>query len=123
MAKPFLRNNVGGIIFTKPTSNDYFSVEAWLTAKAPDNCNVYDDPLNLQLVGLSICDAQFIDGVYYRASFTKPAPAKITTRRFIEHKYQASSQLILEKYLGMIFYDANDKKHAGKKIGTTIQAW
>ena len=123
MAKSFSKKNVAGIIFTKPQKGDYFGVESWLDAGAPDNCLIYDDPLNLLVVGLTICDAQKVDGIYYRGKVEIPASSKISTRRLTVRNISKSSALEMVSFPGMIFYDGAEKKHAAKKIGTTIQVW
>ncbi len=123
MVKPFLRHNVGGMIFTKPTKGNFFSVESWLEAKAPSNCLIYDDPYNLQILGITIVDAIKVDGVYYRGKAEVPKETKISLLRFTEHKIVAASEMDLDDFPGLIFYDKDAKKHAAKNIGTTVAVW
>lgn len=114
--KTFTRKNVGGLIFS---SKDAFrSVEAWFEAKAPSGSLIYDTPGNLIRAGLTIVDAQKVDGVYYRFRNKVPKVSKITRPQNV-NKIVDLQDTPAQVFPGLIFFDINNKKHKPRNIGTT----
>ena len=136
--KPFyVRNKVGGMIFTNPKNvpegyTGFMSVEAWVDAKAPSHSLVYDDPTALITVGLPILDAFMVDGIWHRhqrGRIMTPTEVIVTFKRFTYYKIvtttaiEKSKTKPLTRYDSLIAFDISKSKCQPKQAGTLVKAW
>jgi|SRR5476649_304593 len=79
-AKPskVIKRTVGGLIFGVKDKETYKSVWAWLKAGAPDNVYVHDQVDTLEVVGIPVCDAVYVRGIYCKIPIRKPKLAEVT---------------------------------------------
>lgn len=136
--KPFyLRSKVGGIIFTDPSKvpegyTGFFSVEAWVDAKAPSNSLIYDDPTMLTTVGLPIVDGFLVDGIWHRhrrGRIITLDEVKVTFKRFTYYKVVTTSAIEgsetkpPKRHDSLIAFNLENVKCQPKQAGTLVKAW
>lgn len=133
----YLRKNIGGLIFTDPTKipkgyKGFFSVEAWVDAKAPDNSLIYDDPTSLTVVGIPIVDGHCVAGMWHyhrRGDIVVPAQSKIRFKHFTYFSKIVKTTDIENgekkpiRFDSMYSYDINNLKCAPKNVGTNVKVW
>lgn len=121
MAKSLLRANVGGLIFWGKKGHKlpiYEGVEGWLLAGKPENCLVFDSPVQLIGAGFPIVDARKVDNCWFHVRKKIPLQSKIRVP-LIEHKLLELSELPALHFPGLVFFDANSRFHKPKAIGTS----